>query len=409
MNNIRTLTIVIDTPGAITPYTLINKKLLSVGVDATFYTTINTKPDDYPRLIIDAFDSARASEKTNVFSVEDNKLRLLLESRKVIGDWIPSIISNVLDAIKSKQLFPEETVVIGNSPTFLYLGHFLLALGFKGFIVLEPYRMVDWQQRWQQDTSQMLPQNIPWIDRLLFASHGYSLAKRHYGDIEYNFKDITNAVIAQGYMYSPLLCEDKDTALGYPYPNQMDRELDSEVLAFVDTMSTSRKPIFLLTTGSVTMTEARERAILRAFQASAKAYDAASIIIGMSKYAEDFADETSLFVDYFVPYQKLFPLLDMIFHHHGAGTTHQALLSGTPSYGIVFLPDQIDWAQRLLDIGVSAGFTLAKDFNAERTIQDLANNYNEHLIQQALQMSYKVEQDGLEKITEFIMKAVNNL
>ena len=48
-----------------------------------------------------------------------------------------------------------------------------------------------------------------------------------------------------------------------------------------------------------------------------------------------------------VSHSKLFPLVKVIFHHGGIGTTHAALRAGTPSVIVPFIVDQPWWAHKL--------------------------------------------------------------
>lgn len=61
-----------------------------------------------------------------------------------------------------------------------------------------------------------------------------------------------------------------------------------------------------------------------------------------------------VFVTGFVPHNWLFPRCAAIVHHCGAGTTHAALASGTPSMPIPFTLDQPFWARRLVSLGVAS-------------------------------------------------------
>ncbi|MFT4297283.1 MAG: glycosyltransferase [Micropruina sp.] len=70
--------------------------------------------------------------------------------------------------------------------------------------------------------------------------------------------------------------------------------------------------------------------------------------------AERVAASEDVFVTGFVPHDWLFPRCAAIVHHCGAGTTHAALASGTPSIPVPFTLDQPFWARRLHDLGVAS-------------------------------------------------------
>ncbi len=56
----------------------------------------------------------------------------------------------------------------------------------------------------------------------------------------------------------------------------------------------------------------------------------------------------------YVPYAWLFPRCAAIVHHCGAGATHAAARSGTPSLPLPFLGDQPFWARRLRELGIAS-------------------------------------------------------
>ena len=55
-----------------------------------------------------------------------------------------------------------------------------------------------------------------------------------------------------------------------------------------------------------------------------------------------------------VPHEWLFPRCAAVVHHCGAGTTHAALLAGTPTIPVPIMLDQPFWAERLGRLGVAA-------------------------------------------------------
>ncbi len=61
-----------------------------------------------------------------------------------------------------------------------------------------------------------------------------------------------------------------------------------------------------------------------------------------------------VFVTGHVPHDWLFPRCAAIVHHCGAGTSHAALASGTPSIPVPFTLDQPFWARRLDNLGVAS-------------------------------------------------------
>lgn len=65
-------------------------------------------------------------------------------------------------------------------------------------------------------------------------------------------------------------------------------------------------------------------------------------------------DSPDVFVAGAVPHEWLFPRCAAVVHHCGAGTSHAALLAGTPSLPVPLMLDQPFWAERLWTIGVAS-------------------------------------------------------
>lgn len=66
-----------------------------------------------------------------------------------------------------------------------------------------------------------------------------------------------------------------------------------------------------------------------------------------------------------VPYDWLFPRMSAVAHQCGAGTAAAALRAGVPQIGIPGLGDQAFWANRLYEIGASAGTIPQRKLSAE--------------------------------------------
>lgn len=67
-----------------------------------------------------------------------------------------------------------------------------------------------------------------------------------------------------------------------------------------------------------------------------------------------------------VPYDWLFPQVAVAVHHGGAGTTAEALRSGTPSVVVPVVPDQEFWGRRVNALGVAPPPIPHKKLSAER-------------------------------------------
>lgn len=77
------------------------------------------------------------------------------------------------------------------------------------------------------------------------------------------------------------------------------------------------------------------------------------IILATGQAGHELASD-DVFVTGHVPHDWLFPRCAAIVHHCGAGTTHAALASGTPSIAVPFTLDQPFWARRLESLGVAS-------------------------------------------------------
>jgi UDP:flavonoid glycosyltransferase YjiC (YdhE family) len=77
------------------------------------------------------------------------------------------------------------------------------------------------------------------------------------------------------------------------------------------------------------------------------------VILARSGTDHEQASE-DVFVTGHVPHDWLFPRCAAIVHHCGAGTSHAALASGTPSIPVPFTLDQPFWARRLTQLGIAS-------------------------------------------------------
>jgi UDP:flavonoid glycosyltransferase YjiC (YdhE family) len=77
------------------------------------------------------------------------------------------------------------------------------------------------------------------------------------------------------------------------------------------------------------------------------------VILARSGTDHEQASE-GVFVTGHVPHDWLFPRCAAIVHHCGAGTSHAALASGTPSIPVPFTLDQPFWARRLTQLGIAS-------------------------------------------------------
>ena len=106
-------------------------------------------------------------------------------------------------------------------------------------------------------------------------------------------------------------------------------------------------------------------------------------------------DPEVLFLDS-VSHSKLFPLVKVVLHHGGIGTTHAALRAGTPSVIVPFIVDQPWWAHKLYKQNLgpkSLPLRKLKSKNVSKIITQ-ALTYKQNVIDVSQKMS---EDKGIEE------------
>lgn len=73
-----------------------------------------------------------------------------------------------------------------------------------------------------------------------------------------------------------------------------------------------------------------------------------------------------VFVEAAVPHDWLFPRVDAVVHHGGAGTTGAALIAGAPAVVVPFAVDQPFWASRVEALGVGPPHVPRAELDADR-------------------------------------------
>jgi hypothetical protein len=359
----------IDSRGAIVPY-LDALRALPQGLGRSFvYLTDDVKnlvPENSDYILLrDSFNPSKFAEGHSLYGTADNPLVFFQSAQAIISEWIPKAMQRIQKAVVEENLQPATTLILSNSAGLSYLGHFFLELGFRHFLVLEPYRLLDWKKLWRSEKSQFLPEIVPaeWVVRLLFSRRGKALAEQALQrPCTYDFEDIRNAIKAQMHMYSPQLCQDSDLAWGYPYPEGQ-AQLGASLQDFINRQKAEQRPIFLFTLGSMDLALSEKERLIRAFIEGAESLGAAALVLGWQQQS---TSATRYYLSEFVRYTALFPQVDLIVSHCGAGTAHLALYAGKPVFAIPFLPDQIAWAESLKARHLLVGQTRSKDFTAAR-------------------------------------------
>lgn len=100
----------------------------------------------------------------------------------------------------------------------------------------------------------------------------------------------------------------------------------------------------------------------------------------------------------YTPHLKLFPQVDLVIHHGGAGTTHTSAYCGKPQIIIPQMADQYYWAERVKELGVGPDFiekdNLRIDTLGDRIGQVMANQ-SFHQKAQALGIKLQQKKDRL--------------
>jgi UDP:flavonoid glycosyltransferase YjiC (YdhE family) len=405
------LAAILDSRGATIPYIMLMDRLKVAGIESCLYVTNehrNFVQQYNGSFVVDDFDFTTATHGSGMFESGTNRLKLFMSGRKIMDTYVPSIMSKIQDLVASGQVIPSETRFLGNSGSVLFLGHFLLELGFKEFIVVEPYRFINWLDTWDQESSQLIPNFLPHevTSRLLVGGpQGHKLAERQMGKkIRYDFHDIKAAVVSQIHAYSPQLTDQPEIAMGYPYSQTEEDPLDPAIETFMDQQKAKGRALIAFTIGSMNVGEDERKRLVSALLEGATSLDASVIILGLPADTGD----NYLMVPDFVPYASLFPKIDLVVTHGGSGTTHMALWAGVPVLSVPFLSDQYDWAQRLAQLGMSIGMIPREKFTSNALQEAVLNGYTEDVIANAAHHGEIERQqygDG-QMIVEAVTKAV---
>ncbi len=88
-------------------------------------------------------------------------------------------------------------------------------------------------------------------------------------------------------------------------------------------------------------------------------------------------DTSDIFYVESLPHNQVFPLCSAVVHHGGAGTTQAALIAGKPSIVVTHAYDQMDWGNRLLQVGATGKVLSRKKVDSiqlERAINEVSNS-----------------------------------
>jgi UDP:flavonoid glycosyltransferase YjiC (YdhE family) len=88
-------------------------------------------------------------------------------------------------------------------------------------------------------------------------------------------------------------------------------------------------------------------------------------------------DTSDIFYVESLPHHKVFPYCSAVVHHGGAGTTQAALIAGKPSMVVAHAYDQMDWGNRLQQVGATGKVLSRKKVDSSqlaKAINEVSNS-----------------------------------
>lgn len=189
---------------------------------------------------------------------------------------------------------------------------------------------------------------------------------------------------------------------GFCFVSESGRQLDPVIQTFID----QGEPPLLITFSSMPLPNP-ERFLIDLSEAL-KATKMRAILLTGSSGIEVSGSERLLAIKA-ASHRLLMPLCSGIIHHGGAGTTAEALLSGTPQAIMPFNVDQPFWAERLYRLGLSLKPIKVKDLEKEtfvKLIEELREP-EQKARSKAFQAKIKAE-DGVARILEHLEEILKN-
>ena len=110
------------------------------------------------------------------------------------------------------------------------------------------------------------------------------------------------------------------------------------------------------------------------------------------------------------PHDRLFPLVDAVVHHGGAGTTGAALRAGRPMAICPFIGDQSFWARRMKDVGVGPIILDKQKMDADALATALRAMDSQVVRERASELGYAVQaENGVASAVEFIERQLTKV
>lgn len=106
------------------------------------------------------------------------------------------------------------------------------------------------------------------------------------------------------------------------------------------------------------------------------------------------AASPNLFLASRVPHDQLFPHVDAVIHHGGAGTTAAALRAGKPSVICPFFGDQPFWAHRVHSLGAAPPALDLKRLTVDKVVTAIRAMDDPHIRSRASQLGSEMRSEG---------------
>lgn len=137
--------------------------------------------------------------------------------------------------------------------------------------------------------------------------------------------------------------------------------------SLVDFINHDERPVISLGFGSMPIGKPAETYELIS-QAISKAEVRCVFLLGWGSDTGSklFEQNSDIYLDNQIPHRWLFPRMNAVVHHCGAGTTAASIRAGVPVVPVPFFGDQPAWSKRIYELGMAAEPIATKALSAER-------------------------------------------
>lgn len=121
---------------------------------------------------------------------------------------------------------------------------------------------------------------------------------------------------------------------------------------------------------------------------------------------QDVASTDILFIQS-APHSWLFPRVQAVIHHGGAGTTAAGLRAGVPSIIIPFSNDQFSWGKRVFDLEVGSEPLSHKNLTAQKLADAICQATSMEIIENSKILGEKINaEDGVSNAVKVVLRAL---